>query len=103
MLDTRTIRYDTSNDDNYKIKSTYDEDTGAPIIHAESIPYQTNNQSGRVNFTVAGEDGGHLYPNKKIEGDGNGEYSFIIAVPYTTNINETVGFKATATTSTSIR
>ena len=93
VLDTRTIRYDTSNDDNYKIESTYDKDTGAPVINAKSIPYQTNNQSGRVNFTVAGEDGGHLYPNKKIEGDGNGEYSFIIAVPYTTNINETVGFK----------
>lgn len=97
VLDTRTIRYDTSGDDNYKIESTYDKETGAPIINAKSIPYQTNNQSGRVNFTVAGEDGGHLYPNQKIPadaGDGaNGEYSFIIAVPYTTNINETVGFK----------
>lgn len=99
QLATRTISYDTSHDDDpeYKIESTYDKDTGEPIIETKSIPYQTNNQSGRVNFTVSGDDGGHLYPNQKIPADAgegaNGEYSFLIAVPYTTNINETVGFK----------
>lgn len=90
----RTLSYDTSKDAQHAEAvetGTVNPDTGESIVNTPSIPYQTNNQSGLVNFTVLEEDGGHLYPNSNIKGNGDGTYSFLMAVPYTTNINLTVG------------
>ena len=121
-IDAYMLEIDDSGDDSFEIESTYDPDTGEPIINAVSMPYRTNGMSGMVNFTVAEAQGaaagtadhygylgknaknGQLFPENRLvpEKDAEGNitdkgmrardhYSFIIAVPYTTNISLTSG------------
>lgn len=91
-----TLDYDTSTDSAHPIVDAKEDAEGKPIIEkAKSIPYQTNNQSGRVTFTIPGDQGGLLTPKTRLDKDAetpqNGEYTFIMAVPFTTNFNLTSG------------
>lgn len=88
--DKRLLTYDDSNDGDYDVTGVFE--NGEAVVTTPSIPYQTNNQPGYVNFEVTDEQG-HLYPNEKVLGTGHGTYSFIVAFPYTTNINQSVGSK----------
>ena len=86
-----TLVYDDSKDDQYPIVDAEKDDQGNPIIKTKPIPYRTNNASGRVVFTVTGSEGGHLYPIENLPAGGDGHFTFLMAVPYTTNIQQSVG------------
>ena len=90
---TRTwIEYDTSNDST-DIEGVFDDD-GNVVVNTKSIPYRQNDQAGYVNFTVIDSEGGLLRPQKGVgDTDHHGQYSFIVAVPCTTNLPETDGAK----------
>ena len=101
----KKIEYDTSHDGDYPIMDGKVDANGNPFKYpAVSIPYRTNGQSGLVNFNVYNDtdengnavkpeySGGHLYPENRTpaedtSGAADSHYSFLLASPYTTNIN----------------